>query len=254
MEGVECESPAVRARPLKGALSRVDGLSSVEIARMWELFEASYEASEAAFRRDLAAKSHVILVRDTAGAIRGFSTLALWQMEGHPARFLFSGDTVMERAAWGGRALAQTWLESAGAVHGAYPGVPLYWLLTTKGHRTYRYLPQFFVRWFPAAHPGFQDDLDDLATLAGEHFFAGRHDRERHVIVGSTATGRLVPLLAEVPDKDARRSDVRFFLHRNPGYGKGDELLCLARLSPENIRPSFRRAFTRGAALSDEFR
>jgi hypothetical protein len=48
------------------------------------------------------------------------------------------------------------------------------------------------------------------------------------------------------PEKDQGRPEVRFFLAANPGYVRGDELLCLCRLAPDNLTPIARRAFEQG--------
>ena len=37
-----------------------------------------------------------------------------------------------------------------------------------------------------------------------------------------------------------------FFLRRNPGYVRGDEMVCLTELAPHNLRPLARRVFEQG--------
>jgi hypothetical protein len=51
----------------------------------------------------------------------------------------------------------------------------------------------------------------------------------------------LRPGLVEVPPGRAADPDVRFFLERNPGYVRGDELVSLTSLEPENLTPAGRR-------------
>jgi hypothetical protein len=60
--------------------------------------------------------------------------------------------------------------------------------------------------------------------------------------------GQLKPDLAEVPSRLSSRPEVAFFLQRNPGYRNGDELVCLARLAPENLRSMVRSSFLAGVA------
>jgi hypothetical protein len=40
---------------------------------------------------------------------------------------------------------------------------------------------------------------------------------------------------------------VRFFLEKNPGYARGDELVCVAEISPGNMRGLARRMLLDGA-------
>jgi hypothetical protein len=52
------------------------------------------------------------------------------------------------------------------------------------------------------------------------------------------------PLRAGVADIDTRRlhdPHVAFFAAANPGHTAGDELVCLARLVPENLTSAGRR-------------
>jgi hypothetical protein len=60
---------------------------------------------------------------------------------------------------------------------------------------------------------------------------------------------RLKPQL----DGSARRRQnphVAFFLAKNPGHAEGEELLCVASLHPDNLRPIVRRSVV--AALEAE--
>jgi hypothetical protein len=109
-------------------------------------------------------------------------------------------------------------------------------------------LPIFFVRYHPCAET--DHALGQLADEVGRAFFAERFDPSRRLILAGPLTGRLTPELADVPDKDRWRPEVQFFLAQNPTYARGDEIVCLARIHPENIRPGVRRFFERGAGDS----
>jgi hypothetical protein len=43
------------------------------------------------------------------------------------------------------------------------------------------------------------------------------------------------------------RQDVRFFLARNPGYLRGNELVCVCELAVDNLKPLAARFFRRSA-------
>ena len=221
--------------------------------RMFDLYAAHYEASSAAlFLEDLADKDWVVMIRDEDRAIRGFSTLKVGvfdDSESHRRiRVLFSGDTVIDRARWGTQALAFEWLRFAGQLKAEAPETPLYWLLISKGHRTYRYLPAFSVEYWPrfdAPTPASIQRLKD--SLAVEHF-GHYYSRESGIVSFEQSRGHLAPDLAEIPRDESLRPEVAFFLRANPGYRRGDELVCLTELTPPNLKPLARRVFLRGMA------
>jgi hypothetical protein len=242
--------------PRRGAL-RADLVlaSSVTPAmanEMFRLFTDAYDGVDAkTFLGDLRQKTYVIRILDGDDRLRGFSTLAVWthRLGAITASVLFSGDTVIDRQSWGHPALAIKWLETTGALHACDRTAPLYWLLTSKGHRTFRFLQLFYESFYPDWRSPNSALESMLAADIAATRFPDRYDSARGILVGRPATGQLVQPLAAVPPKDLRRPDVRFFLERNPGYVVGDELVCLARLDEKNHRPTPRRFFRRGAGL-----
>jgi hypothetical protein len=190
------------------------------------------------FEADLDEKNWVILIRDANSRIVGFSTLLLYKatFEGTPLAVVYSGDTIIEREAWGSAALPRTWIHSVWQVHRQhFPDLPLYWLLLTGGFRTYRFLSVFWKRFYPnavaPAPPRMQRLLEQLAAEKfGERFDCG---------AGVVHLGQ--PLCeALLPVPEGKRSDphVAYFLVKNPGYTAGDELVCLSELSRENLTPA----------------
>ena len=51
--------------------------------------------------------------------------------------------------------------------------------------------------------------------------------------------------VAEVGEERRRNPHIRFFLERNPGHVRGDELVCLTRLGVDNFTPAGRRMAAR---------
>ena len=221
------------------------------VSTMYRLYDCYYgAASETAFRRDLRAKDKVILLRNRAGELRGFSTLAVteFDFDNRTHRAIFSGDTIIDRRHWGEHALAFTWIELAGSIKREAPDVPLYWFLIVKGVRTFRYLPVFARRFYPhweVPTPACEQRL--LDTLASDRF-GDAYDPRRGVISFPRSRGHLRSEFADVPAQHLGRPEVRFFLERNPGYRRGDELACITELHAENLRPMARRLFSKGLA------
>jgi hypothetical protein len=214
---------------------------------MYAIYAAHYDACDPVrFRADLARK-HFVIVLEEDGELRGFSTAAHERFDASTGRVqvLFSGDTVIDRSAWGEQALSRSFARLAGALHARDAATPLYWLLISKGHRTYRYLRLFARRFFPDVG----EDGGRLEQLAGELAsarFGAHFDRAKGVVAFARSQGHLKEDLAEVPAHIAARPDAAFFLQRNPGYREGHELVCLAQLHADNLRSLVRDAFVEG--------
>jgi hypothetical protein len=230
-------------------------LTQGERRAMFALYERYYDASSwDLFARDLAAKDRVIVLRDEAGALQGFSTLALYErtFAGRRARVIFSGDTIVDESHWGQQALAGAWLAHAGAVKAEQPDVPLYWLLISKGHRTYRYLPTFSLAFHPSPDGPHDPALAALRDFLARDRFGEDFDADAGVVRFPESRGHLRDDFADVPEAHRRLPAVQFFLACNPGYARGDELVCVCELALSNLRPVARRAFASGmrAALA----
>lgn len=209
------------------------------------LFAAGFDGvSRAKFMKDLAAKSHVMVLRDDAGTLCGFSTVTVHKRryDGRDVRLVFNGDTVIDPDHWGSTALFREWFRFLLNRYAEFAPVPTLWLLTTKGHRTFRVLPLFFRRFWPSWSERSRDpSLASLADQIGASEFPGRYDPQSGVVALAPNGERLSDDLAEIPEKDAQREDVQFFLRRNRNYRSGEELLCLARIEPNNLTTYARR-------------
>ena len=216
---------------------------------MFDLFSGYYDGTDPdRFLSDLQDKQQVILLYDGQRALRGFSTLAVVHRDynGRAVRAVFSGDTIVHHGYWGEQTLAFAWIRLAGRIKAERPEQPLYWFLIVKGHRTYRYLHAFTHRYYPSWReptPRRQQALID--ALAIERF-KDCYDPRQGVVRFPRSLGQLKPAWAAVEGDDRRRPEVRFFLERNPGYVRGEELVCLAELHPDNLRSLARRLFLQG--------
>lgn len=234
---------------LRTSIASASSVSKETRARMYGIFSNYYAAtSYDQFASDLRAKTFALLLHDERGVLRGFSTLELTRARvfGEQLRVVFSGDTIIERAYWGTQALAFAWLRHIGGEIASEPDVPTYWLLTVKGHRTYRYLPAFGREFTPDWRRPADPRLEKLKHELARRRFADAYDPETGLVKFAASRGHLAPEWASVEPREMARPDVRFFLERNPGYARGDELVCLCRLSEDNMRPLTRRLFRQG--------
>jgi hypothetical protein len=144
--------------------------------------------------------------------------------------------------------LALAFCRFAGAIKAADPEWPLYWLLISKGHRTYRYL-HLFARSYHPQHDG--ADPPSLARLAAEvahrRFGAAYQPALGLVRFGAAAT-RLRAQWHDARSTTRLSPAISYFLRRNPQHTLGDELVCLCELEPSNLRSFALKAFREGMA------
>jgi hypothetical protein len=224
---------------LEGRTVRREDLTADQIAVMFDLLGTFFAGvTRPIFDQDLAEKSHVILLEDQDGHLRGFSTLLVYQtiVPDTTATIVYSGDTIVHRDWWGSPALAVSWLRAVRALTPS--ATPVYWLLLTSGFRTYRFLSVFWRDFYPrydatTETPGLVD------ALARERF-GDRYDSARG-IVRFDRPQVLVPELLDVSTGRTSDPHVAFFLERNPGFTDGDELVCLTDLGDHNLTAAGRR-------------
>ena len=194
------------------------------------------------FLHDLEEKDEVMFLRDAdSGAIGGFSTLVELEIEvaGEPVPVVFSGDTAVLPEYRTSFASGQQLARHFHRAHERNPGRPVSYVLISKGWRTYRLMPFFFRQFFPrhdAETPPFERALIDAF---GESRYPNRYDTGVIRFAGEPAP-RIRP---DSVDAVPARSDphTEYFLRANSRYLEGDELVCAARVHPENYTLRMRR-------------
>jgi hypothetical protein len=235
---------------VKGILERVDGLDGPRRRQMFALLGRHFEGvSEAVFDADLQEKEWALLF-EQEGELVGFSTLLLHPFvhRGERLTVVYSGDTIVDPAAWGSTTLPRAWIDAVRRLHAEHGvGGRLVWLLITSGFRTYRFLPVFWQDFHPRHDRPIPPEVAELRDALARARFGHRYDPARGV-VRLASPQPLRGHLAGVPE--ARRSDphVAFFLAANPGHAQGDELVCLTELSDSNLTRAGRRMVRSGEA------
>jgi hypothetical protein len=236
---IEAPRPPQRgARPtLAARLVHESLLADREREGMFKLLSRHFYGVEPkVFARDLQDKNWVILLEDEAGILRGFSTFLIYGARpcGRAITVVYSGDTIVEPAAWGTSALPRAWFRAIYDLRRDYPGDEIYWLLLTSGYRTYRFLPllcRIFYPRFDAPTPATTQQM--LDALSAERF-GTRYDKSAGIVRFSKPQV-LRDDLVGVPEGRCDDPHVRFFLSRNPRHAEGDELVSLASLNEEHL-------------------
>ncbi len=223
---------------LIGRLLSIGEVTRAQRDAMFALMDRYYEGvRREVFEADLDEKRWVIQLLHPRGELCGFSTQMLLDVSvsGRPVTALFSGDTIIDRSYWGDSALAHVWGRLALRLIDERPDAELYWFLISKGYKTYRFLPLFFHCFCPHPTQAMPSEMRAvLDALAGEKY-PHDYDAVRGIIRAGAGHDRLRAGVAEVTPARLRDPFVRFFLERNPGHIRGEELCCLAPLTRANF-------------------
>jgi hypothetical protein len=230
------------------AIKSIANVPERQLVQMLSLHRQYYtNVKEEKFLSDFREKTWCIVVSDDRGQVQGYSTLqwipVTW--EGAQCYVLFSGNTLMDRTCWNLNYIAIGFSHISIYLLRRFPGTHLLWLLISKGHRTYRFLPVFFHLFYPSCDgrtpPGAKPLLDHVCRAK----FGARYDARRGVVVPSGDDDFLNPEMAETPPTRLKDPHVAFFLERNPGYARGEELACLAPLAESNVHAALLRRMLR---------
>ena len=199
--------------------------------------------SRETFERDLAAKEHVILLRASSGELVGFSTLSRFHLAlaDRTVLAVFSGDTIVGAGHRGSFETAHQICRYFFKTLQDFPREEIYWLLICKGWRTYRVLRLLFENYAPCAGradpAAFREVADAFATARYPAFY-----RSESRIIESPAPGqRIRPGSPEAIDRRRSDPEMLFFEHLNPQHERGDELVCVAPIRPDNFTVATRR-------------
>ena len=239
---------------LRSSVIDVDGLGSSDRDAMFDLMGRTYaNVKRDAFEADLLAKRWVIQVHDpVTKQLAGFSTQVVLSLEvdGRPIRALFSGDTVVDRQHWGDIALAHAWGRLALRLMEGDPTELLYWFLTSKGFRTYKYLPLFFHEWYPRLGlltPSWQRAVTDALGMRVAPLY---YDARSQIITAAPGKDYVRAEIADPQSRSRADEHINYFVNRNPRFDRGDELCCLAPLTKLNFTPAAYRVIRSSSSLS----
>lgn len=209
-------------------------LDPIQIDEMFHLMNTYYDGmSREVFLMDLFDKDYVILLEDLQ--VVGFSTQKLLEVGGYKG--VFSGDTIIHRDHWGSPLLSQTFARFF------FPfgeKEDFYWFLISKGYKTYKFLPTFFLHYYPSPGEETPADMQGLMHAYAFRLYPDEYNPQSGVIEYSHDKDKLKAEIQELSEKKNDRY-YQFFLEKNPGYLVGNDLVCLVKLHRDNLRPRTER-------------
>lgn len=225
---------------------RIADLTQSERATMFGLLSLEFLGVDRQdFIRDLEEKDSVMLLRkeDLFGEIVGFSTLMLLDLPivGRKVKAVFSGDTtVLEeyRSSTGfGIEIVRYFLKALED----FPDHEIYYVLISKGWRTYKILPFLFKSFAPKYDAASSPNDKAVMNAFGCLKYPRNYDSDKGTIMFLEDTQRLVPgSIDAIPPKEPD-AHTKFFLDRNHSYLSGTELVCVAAVKQNNFAPAMVR-------------
>ena len=224
-----------KAACLKARYVPISKVSVPIVRRMYEIYSGYYEnISLELFCQDLGEKNGVFLVEDrSTKRVVGFSTMKTLHMKAgnRVVKGVFSGDTILEKEYWGNKALHVAFFFRMIREKLRHPFQPLFWLLISKGYKTYLLMANNFHNYYPSPERHCEK-LEGLVDNYCERLFSDYYRAEQKILDFGDGYTHLKSDVAGITD-DMRQRNVKinFFEQRNPTWERGTELPCIGEVS-----------------------
>ncbi|MEM7796277.1 MAG: hypothetical protein AAF579_17715 [Cyanobacteria bacterium P01_C01_bin.118] len=222
-------------------LVSIPTLTDADREAMYSLLQHHFSGvTPAVFSDDLAHKNWVILIKNRAMQLKGFSTLHLYDVviNDETLSVVYSGDTIVDPSAWSSATLPRAWIQAVNQLRTA--NQRLFWLLISSGFRTYRLLPTFWQVFYPRYDQPVPEKIQQLMHQLAKQQFGNAYNPKTGIVRFSHPQ-KLSPILGTVPPERQSDPHICFFEQANPDHSQGDELVCLTEICAENLTPAGRR-------------
>ncbi|MBQ4077864.1 hypothetical protein IJD15_01615 [bacterium] len=229
---------------LRSSVLNINELTNTDIDTMFNLMNEYYEnIQKTNFVSDLSKKKQVILLKDEEkNEIKGFTSIVLYdvEIENIKIKLLFSGDTVIHKDYWSNTDLMPVWIKNALNLKKEF-NEKLYWLLMSKGYKTYKYLSAFYNEFYPRYNKQTPIFEQQIINKFGEMFYPEKFDKTSGLIIMNKAKDYLKNEFSQIPKEKLTDPNIQFFANKNPEFYKGNELVCVTELAVENLNKTGRR-------------
>ncbi|MBE0482931.1 MAG: hypothetical protein IBX52_05455 [Bacterioplanes sp.] len=223
----------------------INRISVTHLRDMYRVFSRYYNNTDLdTFVQDMNRKSGVFLLTEKKGQrVIGFSTwteLSL-NIDNKKAIGVFSGDTILEQDYWGNKALQKAFAVRMLKLKITRPNTRVFWLLISKGYKTYLLLANNFFRHYPNP-TGENGSLEHVVDQYCEKLFTDYYDRNNRLLDFGDHSQHLKGDVADItPDLRAANHKIRFFDDTNPTWRRGTELPCVGEVCSRSFIGFFRK-------------
>ncbi len=208
----------------------VSGLPSLPVDAMWQLFSRHYSgARRENFDRDLMAKQQALLLW-SGDELVGFTSQRFEEIEGH--RVIYSGDVIVTPSA-----------RDIGTAHFFHHWARAvwkncdWWCALSAGPRTFRIAHTFYHRVTPSFNVSETAEERLLRHTFAKYVYGDAYQSELGIVQFPhcyTLRKQEQQIREEYPMNE-------YFHKANSGWHRGDELVSLVSLRPDNWKPIARR-------------
>lgn len=210
-------------------------LTEQDFAQMYQLMESYYEnITPKEFLRTLAMKDYIFLVKDELEGIQAFTTLQRVHISGgmYQIQGILLGDPITHRDYEQKENLFSQALAEYKKVHKGKQKE--YVFFNCKEFGTYLAFHELFHHSYPCVNEDTPLVMKRVMNLYGEMYYSQEYDAVTGLI---KYTSR--PVIVKEPlvsaEEEVQVPEVeKYFIHRNPGWKKGYELVCAAELTDSN--------------------
>lgn len=216
---------------LSAKYKNIGKLSIVDIYQMYSIYSKYYKNTKwKIFLNDLSKKSGAFVIRRKSDKkIVGFSTVVNYPIQagGKKAIGVFSGDTIIEREYWGARVLQVAFYQYMVRLKITNPFKDVYWLLISKGFKTYLLLSNNVEKYYPNKDSKYHY-LSDVVNDYCNHLFPEYYNSDEQILDFGERYQCLKEGVAEIDEGMILGNEkISFFEKCNPQWRRGTELPCV---------------------------
>jgi hypothetical protein len=214
---------------------KIENVSVPQLLEMHKVFTQYYHNADLnTFVLDMGKKTGVILLEDKIkNKIIGFTTWSELKItnNGKKSIGIFSGDTVVEKEYWGNKALQKTFVKQLLKTKIKNPKTSVFWLLISKGYKTYLLL----TNNFPKHYPSYKKNNIKLESIVDEYcnkLYPDAYNGDERLLNFGDDYQYLKDDVAEITtDMTTENPKIRHFTKLNPSWQQGTELPCVGEVS-----------------------
>lgn len=228
-----------RKPELTAQFQKIEKFTAHDLQIMYGIYKKYYENTcFEIFVSDFCKKTGAFVLRHPeTREIVGFSTLMKCDIKVGNKMYnaLFSGDTVIEKEFWGNRALQRAMYMYLLAEKIKHPTEPVYWMLISKGFKTYLLLANNFLTYYPHFE-GQNQHLAGVVDSYCQQYFATYYDPVKQILNFGDNYQPLKECVAPITDHMREQNPkIKFFEQCNPSWIKGTELPCIGEITWQDI-------------------
>lgn len=234
------------------AYKNINSVTLLQIKQMYEIYEKYYENTNyELFQQDFLQKTGVFLVfAPKTNAIVGFSTIVErdFIIDGRARHAFFSGDTIIEKEYWGSRALQRCMIRYIVTTKLKHPTQPIYWMLISKGFKTYLLLTNNYITYYPNIENK-NEHLKDMIQAYCEQYYKEYYNKETGLLNFGDDYQPLKESVAPIHNVMRNKNkNIEFFESCNPTWIQGTELPCIGEMSWKDLYQTMLSFSKKGAS------